>query len=741
VDDQADRRGGPAPPEKGWSPDQQRWLFLHRYAYPLGSVRSQDRTAAFASFDLHYDERVYGFGESFGQLVKNGTWQQLWVQETFSNATPASYKQVPFWVSTRGAGIYVNTSNALGVHVGDLEHSALSVTVEDTDALDFFVIAGPSLKEILPRYTSLTGAPAVPPQWSFGLWMSRITYRSQDEVEAVAARLREHRIPCDVLHIDTGWFREEYVCDLEFDPDRFPDVAGMTSRLRELGIRVSLWQWPNVNVDSSMFPEGLAGGHLARRESGHVYLQAGGYGQDAGVIDFSSPAAVEWVQEKYARLFDQGIAAIKVDYGEGAPPDAVYAGVESTSMHNLYPLLYGKTVWDATVAAPASPSRCSGRAPPGPARSATRCTGPATAWPAGRTCRACCARCCPSGCPASRSTATTSAASPAGRARSCTCAGPSWASSPRTSGRTAPGSASPWHYGEHVQEEFRRYAELRYRCCPTCGPRPALRRDLAADGAADGAGLPGRPDQRDVDDQYLLGESLLVAPCWTSGTAAGCGSRRRLGRLLDRRGRHRPVHRVVDAPLEVLPLYVRAGAVLPMGPVQQHTAERPLDPLTLHVYAPAASPAATPCAPTPATIAVTYRRDGASWTSPSRAPGRGRRRGARRARARGPGERRDLRPGGRRRVRHRRRCGPRLPRARRRRRGGRPRPGPGAGRSRRRTCPVRPWRCSATCRPSTGRPPRSRPRSSTAAGSTSSSATPACCAPRRWPSGRSRPGT
>ena len=598
-------------PEKGWSPDQQRWLFLHRYAYPLGSVRSQDRTAAFASFDLHYDERVYGFGESFGQLVKNGTWQQLWVQETFSNATPASYKQVPFWVSTRGAGIYVNTSNALGVHVGDLEHSALSVTVEDTDALDFFVIAGPTLKEILPRYTALTGAPAVPPQWSFGLWMSRITYRSQDEVEAIAAQLREHRIPCDVLHVDTGWFREEYVCDLEFDPDRFPDVPGMTARLRELGIRVSLWQWPNVNINSSMFPEGLAGGHLAKRESGHVYLQPGGYGQDAGVIDFSSPAAVAWVQEKYTRLFDQGIAAIKVDYGEGAPPDAVYAGVESTAMHNLYPLLYGKAVWDATVAARGeSESVLWARAAwAGSQRYPVHWSGDGVARWQDLPC-------------VLRSMLSFGLSG--FPFYSHDIGGFSGWPSPELYLRWAQlgfftshvrahgaGQREPWHYGEHVQDEFRRYAELRYQLMPylwtearRCGETSLpMVRPMVLDFQDD-------PTSENVDDQYLFGESLLVAP------------------VLDERDRRRvwfpagewvdfwtgevvsgPVHRVVQAPLEVLPLYVRAGAVIPMGPVQQHTSELGLEPLTLHVYAPAESGGYT-VRTDAGDIAVSYRREG-----------------------------------------------------------------------------------------------------------------------------------
>ena len=584
-----DEEGLLRPGNAGWSPDQQRWLFLHRYAYPLGSVRSTGRTAAFASFDLHHDERVYGFGETFGPLVKNGTFQRLWLQEAFSNASPASYKQVPFWSSTRGAGVYVNTSNAVGVHVGDLEHSALSVTVEDTDALDLFVIAGPRIAQVLQGYHALTGAPAVPPQWSFGLWMSRITYRSQDEVETIARQLREHRIPCDVLHVDTGWFREEYVCDLEFDPERFPDVPAMTARLRELGFRVSLWQWPNVNVQSSMFEEGRTGGHLATRTSGHAYLQPGGYGEDAGVIDVSSPAAVAWLQEKYARLFDQGIAAIKVDYGEGAPPDAVYAGVPGTSMRNLYPLLYGKAVWDASVAAHGDGGAVlwARAAWAGSQRYPVHWSGDGVArWQD----LPCVLRAMLSfglsGFPFSSSDIGGFSGWPSPELYLRWAQLGLFSSHVRAHGA---GQREPWVHGEQVEDAFRRYAELRYRLLPylwTEARRCAetslpMARAMVLD-------FPDDPTSEHVDDQYLLGESLLVAP------------------VLDERDRRRvwfppgewvdfatgevvagPVHRTVDAPLDVLPLWVRAGAVLLLGPVQQHTAELPLDPLTVRIFAPA----------------------------------------------------------------------------------------------------------------------------------------------------------
>jgi alpha-D-xyloside xylohydrolase len=258
-------------PEEQWNPPQQRWIFLHRYAYPMGTAHHGDRQHSFLSFDLHYDEHIYGLGESYGRMDKRETYQELWLQEGFSNASPATYKRTPFFMSSRGYGLYFNTSNAIRCRIGDLEHTSFSVIVDDTNLIDFYFMYGPSLAQILPRYTAVTGQPAVPPKWTFGLWMARISYNSQQQVESIAAQLREHEIPCDVIHIDTNWYKNDWECDLEFCPTKFPDPAGMTSRLREMGFRVTLWQWPNMVVSSDMFHEGVEGGYLAKRANGRPY--------------------------------------------------------------------------------------------------------------------------------------------------------------------------------------------------------------------------------------------------------------------------------------------------------------------------------------------------------------------------------------------------------------------------------------------------------------------------------------
>jgi alpha-D-xyloside xylohydrolase len=571
-----------------WNPPEQRWLFLHRYAYPLGRTTRDagtGRAAAFASFALRHDERIVGFGESFGRLDKTGTTQTLWLQEAFGNAGPASYKQVPFYLSDRGHGVFVHTSNAVRCDVGSREHSALSITVHDADALDWFVLAGRP-QQVLAHYTALTGKPSMPPPWSFGFWMGRISYSSQAEVERVAQELRDRRIPTDVIHIDTGWFERDYTCDLRFSPTRFPDPAAMIARLREQGLRVCLWQWPNYNVASPLFDEGVAAGHLARRTSGHTYTFAGGYGEDAGLIDFSSAAAVRWYQDKLTALFRLGVAAIKVDYGEGAPPEARYAGVPATAMHNLYPLLYQDAVWQAADRAGNGEAVLWARAGwAGSQRYPVHWSGDGIARFEDLAC-------------------VVRGMLSIGLSGFCfyshDVGGFSGNPSPElyirwlqlgvfSSHVRAHGSPprEPWEYGQLVEDLSRRYLTLRYRLLPylLTASADSIARSLPVARAL----LLGHPEDPvcwQVDDEYLFGPDLLVAPVleqgettrrvylpagtwwnfWTGEPVPG-------GRFL-----------TVPAPLEMLPLFVRDGAMIPMGPARQFVGERRCDPLELHFW-------------------------------------------------------------------------------------------------------------------------------------------------------------
>ncbi len=197
-------------------------------------------------------------------------------------------------------------------------------------------------KEILDEYTKLTGKSPLPPLWSFGLWMSRCTYSSEKQVRDIAAQLRENKIPCDVLHLDTGWFETDWRCDYQFSTSRFTDPQKMIADLKSDGFHISLWQLPYFVPKNTLFNELVEKNLVVRDAKGNLPYE------DA-VLDFSNPATVEWYQGKLAHLLKMGVGAIKVDFGEAAPNNGLYAsGRTGFYEHNLYPLRYNKAVADIT---------------------------------------------------------------------------------------------------------------------------------------------------------------------------------------------------------------------------------------------------------------------------------------------------------------------------------------------------------------------------------------------------------
>ncbi|MDX1416737.1 MAG: glycoside hydrolase family 31 protein, partial [Candidatus Promineifilaceae bacterium] len=324
------------------------WPWFFRGVYPLGFVEHPHTgmIQCFESFESRHDEHYYGFGEKYSDLDKRGQSIALWPDNATGNTSPLSYKNIPFFHSSRGYGIFINSAFPIQYHMGDQHHARCSMHVQE-GLLDYYFIYGPSYKEILPRYTRITGRPEIPPLWSFGLWMSRMSYRTQEEVEHVAQELRRREIPCDVIHIDTDWYKTPWVSDLRFAEDRFPNPQQMIAGLRELGFRLTLWQLPYIGTASVLYDEGARLGYFAQDDEGHPYHINGFFGPTA-VIDYSNPEAVDWIQKEFERLFDMGVAAIKTDFGEGAPTAAQYHAVPGLAMRNLYPLLYNKAVFEVT---------------------------------------------------------------------------------------------------------------------------------------------------------------------------------------------------------------------------------------------------------------------------------------------------------------------------------------------------------------------------------------------------------
>ncbi len=303
--------------------------------------RASDYSRSFnAVFSLSPDEKIMGCGESYTALNKRGQKVVLCTNDANGTQNETMYKPIPFFMSSRGYGIFMHTSTPVTCDFGKYFNGVTSLMIGD-DELDIFIFMG-NPKDILNEYTNITGKANMPPLWSFGFWMSRITYFSEEEGRAVADKLRVNNIPCDVIHFDTGWFLTDWRCDYKFANDRFKNPGKMIADLKKQGFHISLWQLPYFVPKNSLFPEIIEKGLAVKDAKGNIPYE------DA-VLDFSNPETVKWYQEKIAGLLQLGVGAIKVDFGEAAPYNGLYySGKTGFYEHNLYPLRYNKTVADIT---------------------------------------------------------------------------------------------------------------------------------------------------------------------------------------------------------------------------------------------------------------------------------------------------------------------------------------------------------------------------------------------------------
>lgn len=398
-----------------------------------------DRHFMLTQLSLGVGESVYGLGERFTPLVRNGQSVDIW-QADGGTSSEQAYKNVPFHLTDRGYGVFVNHPGQVSYEVGSESVGRVQFSVED-QSLEFFVVYGPTPKEILARYTALTGRPALPPDWSFGLWLSTSFTTSYDEatVTRFVTRMAEADIPLSVFHFDCFWMREYQWSDFVWDPDVFPDPVGMLARLKAQGLRICVWINPYIAQKSPLFAEGMALGHLLKKPDGDVWQwdrwQAG-----MALVDFTSPAARDWYAGKLRLLLDQGVDCFKTDFGERVPVDvAWHDGSDPERMHNYYTQLYNETVFDLLreVRGEGRPWSSPARRPPG--ASGCRCTGAATANRPSRRWPNRCAAACRWAFRASDSGATTSGASRARRHRHCSNAGSSSGCCRRTAGCTAAG--------------------------------------------------------------------------------------------------------------------------------------------------------------------------------------------------------------------------------------------------------------------------------------------------------------
>ncbi|MFW2512485.1 alpha-xylosidase [Demequina sp. SO4-13] len=308
------------------------------------------RTYVHEQLDLDVGELIYGLGERFGAFVKNGQAIDIWNADG-GTSSELSYKNVPFYLSSRGYGVLVNQPEHVSFEVGSeaVERVQFSTAGE---ALEYLVFDGPTPRDVIDRYTRLTGRPPVVPAWSYGLWLSTSFTTDYDEqtVNSFVDGMRERDIPLSVFHFDCFWMREFNWTDLEWDSRTFPDPEGMLARLHDdKDLRVCVWINPYIAQRGRMFAEAVEAGYLVKRADGTVWQwdmwQAG-----MGLVDFTNPDARAWFKDRLREVIRQGVDALKTDFGERVPTDVVWHdGSSPQTMHNLYTQLYNEAVWEVLL--------------------------------------------------------------------------------------------------------------------------------------------------------------------------------------------------------------------------------------------------------------------------------------------------------------------------------------------------------------------------------------------------------
>jgi alpha-D-xyloside xylohydrolase len=298
------------------------------------------------SLSLGVGDHVYGLGERFGPFVKNGQSIDIWNRDGGTGSEQA-YKNVPFYLTDAGYGVFVNEPGKVEFEVATERVDRVGFSVSG-QSLEYLVIYGPTPKEVLERFTGLVGRPALPPAWSFGLWLSTSFTTDYDEatVTKLVEGMAERDIPLSVFHFDSFWMREFQWVDFSWDEGVFPDPAAMLGRLHERGLRVCVWINPYVAQASPLFGEAAAAGYLLRRPNGDIW-QSDQWQPGMGIVDFTNPDVRAWYRSKLAVLLDQGVDCFKSDFGERIPTDVVWHdGSDPERMHNFYPYLYNETVFD-----------------------------------------------------------------------------------------------------------------------------------------------------------------------------------------------------------------------------------------------------------------------------------------------------------------------------------------------------------------------------------------------------------
>ncbi|KJF16826.1 glycoside hydrolase family 31 protein [Acidithrix ferrooxidans] len=556
------------------------------------TIGFSDNASTF-SLEIQPSEYIVGLGEQFTPFIHNGASFELIANDGLGVGTGLVYKPAPIFHSSRGYSAFVHGPGPMKVDVGNPYPSVLKVANEEA-RLDLFLIAGVDLPSRLSLYTELTGRMRVPPRWAFGLWMSRCRYPNRASLEEAAHGMRDHQIPCDVLHIDPDWLvLDRLNCDFIWSQEKYPDPKEMMATLLEEGFHISLWELPYLDEASPITAEAKENGYLVRDSSGapaKVDRTFSRDGRPRRLLDFSNPAARQWWKEKNKELLALGVSVLKCDFGEGLPNSALMSdGRTGRNWRNLYPFWYSRTVSEAIDEE----------------RDSNPLVWSRSGWASSQRYPA--------------QWGGDPEASFAGLANSLR-GGLSWALS-------APGMWShdvggfygmgpskelyirwaqvgslspltrfhgltprePWHFGEEACDIVRRFVNLRYQLIPNLisaafeGEKfgwPMLRPLIFADET--------NLDLYRVEHEFLIGSNLLVvavlsndAPTATVEVVLPSGHWSDFWSGESHLG---PKKFEMEVPLDKIPIFVRSGAAIAFGPLGQHTGEIPSDTWEIEIW-------------------------------------------------------------------------------------------------------------------------------------------------------------
>ena len=300
--------------------------------------------------DLGVGEKIYGLGERFTNFIKNGQTVDIW-NEDGGTGTEQAYKNIPFYLSNRKYGLFVDNPGKVSFEVGSEKVSRVQFSVPGEE-MSYSVVGGENLKAILNTYTDLTGKAPLVPDWSYGLWLSTSFTTDYDEktVLEFVDGMAERNIPLSVFHFDCRWMKELEWCNFDWDKSKFPDPEGLLKKLHDRGLKICVWINSYIGQKSPLFEDGAKNGYFIKNEDGSVWQwdrwQAG-----MAIVDFTNPEATKWYQGYLKKLVAMGVDCFKTDFGERIPTEGVkyYDGSDPELMHNYYTYLYNKAVYDVLV--------------------------------------------------------------------------------------------------------------------------------------------------------------------------------------------------------------------------------------------------------------------------------------------------------------------------------------------------------------------------------------------------------